>query len=1110
MKEIEKSDIVGISETHIYNEVLDELDIPNFIRLGYKNRKKQAKANKSSGGVAIFAKYEIANIVELHKTKNDDIIWIKIKQENLDRSKYVYIGTAYVSDENRKKTISEKIQGLSKDIEDIKDKGGEVILQGDLNARTAQERDWVENDKYDPEMSPVSYELSPRSSLDKVLDPKGKELLDICKTNELCIVNGRKTGDILGNFTSFQPNGSSVIDYGIVSQSLFESVLSFSVGNFKPWLSDHCPIHYVVGTRICRSNSSENDQTEPQPTKWYWDEDCSEKFENILKMDNISAKLNRIRNSSDANNMVEGINSLLSETAVDCHIQKKKRKTSNPSNAPWYDRDCQNMKENMIRIAKNVKKHLYDPKLIEELYALKRSYKSTILSKKKKYKEEIMNQMTCNRRNSRFFWKLLDKLNAKNNDNLFKSGISGKRWKSHFQELFTKNADDTPIPNSPSTTGPLDYDISSEELEDASYILRNGKSTGKDGILNEMIRCLLNTHPDIILRLFNTILSSGLPVLPWNTSIFSPIHKKGSKMDPDNYRAIALSCCLSKFYAAILNRRLLNFAIENNIIHKSQLGFMPGNRCSDAMIILYNLFVKYCKQRNGYMYGCFVDFRKAFDTIPRHLLFQKLLSHNITGKFYDSIKNMYTQDLACISLGEEITSSFRINQGVKQGCILSPLLFNIFLADLPDQLNHGDARPVQINDTESLNSLIWADDLLILSESESGLNTMLQNLLSYTQKNLMHVNLDKTKCMIFNKTGRLIRRTFSFGNTRLEMVKEYKYLGFLVTPSFNITTALVDLKDRGLRAYGALKAKLGISFRKHIPTTLYLFDSLIKPILLYASDFWATLKLPQNNPVELLHRKFCKQLLGVNLQTTNNAVYLELGRLPLEIYAKKNAAKNWDRIFLQQIGNELLLASCNVPSENNWISTVRNTFEKVDMLDTFLNENPSDTTTPFSALFYKEKDIFISTALESIQNMSKMKTYAFLKQSWKIEDYLLQVQNVKNRTALTKLRLSDHTLAIEKGRHQDIIQCDRKCPFCPENVEDEFHFLIKCPIYKSLRESLFDDINILCIGFFYPLDERFLMWFLVNNPIISESTAKYTRLSMELRSFLLEQHKNWI
>ena len=110
----------------------------------------------------------------------------------------------------------------------------------------------------------------------------------------------------------------------------------------------------------------------------------------------------------------------------------------------------------------------------------------------------------------------------------------------------------------------------------------------------------------------------------WNTSIFSPIHKKGPKMDPDNYRAIALSCCLSKFYAAVLNRRLLNFAIENNIIDKTQLGFMLGNRCSDALIILYNLYIKYCKHGNKYMYECFVDFRKPFDPIPRHILFSKI------------------------------------------------------------------------------------------------------------------------------------------------------------------------------------------------------------------------------------------------------------------------------------------------------------------------------------------------------------------------------------------------------------------------------------------------------------------------------------------------------
>ena len=203
LTQIENSDIIGLSETHIYDEVVSELDIPNFTRIGYKNRDKFKKANKTSGGIAIFAKNEIANIAELYKTKNSDIIWIKLKLKSFNHLKDIYIGTAYVSDQNGKKSIAEKIKNLGEDIETIKDRGGEVVLQGDYNTRTAIERDIVDNDKYDPEMSPVSYDLPPRSSQDKIINPKGKELLDLCKMQNLCIINGRKTGDTLGNFTSF-------------------------------------------------------------------------------------------------------------------------------------------------------------------------------------------------------------------------------------------------------------------------------------------------------------------------------------------------------------------------------------------------------------------------------------------------------------------------------------------------------------------------------------------------------------------------------------------------------------------------------------------------------------------------------------------------------------------------------------------------------------------------------------------------------------------------------------------------------------------------------------------------------------------------------------------
>ena len=119
--------------------------------------------------------------------------------------------------------------------------------------------------------------------------------------------------------------------------------------------------------------------------------------------------------------------------------------------------------------------------------------------------------------------------------------------------------------------------------------------------------------------------------------------------------------------------------------------------------------------------------------------------------------------------GANLTEKFRINQGVKQGCILSPLLFNIFISDLTKHLGKDGSNPVRIDETMFLNSLIWADDLLLLSESENGLNKMLANLKDYTKSNLIRVNLEKTNYMIFNKGGRLIRRKFMFGDEKVEM-----------------------------------------------------------------------------------------------------------------------------------------------------------------------------------------------------------------------------------------------------------------------------------------------------------------------------------------------------
>ena len=190
------------------------------------------------------------------------------------------------------------------------------------------------------------------------------------------------------------------------------------------------------------------------------------------------------------------------------------------------------------------------------------------------------------------------------------------------------------------------------------------------------------------------------------------------------------------------------------------------------------------------------------------------------------------------------------------------------------------------------------------------------------------------------------------------------------------------------------------------------------------------------------------------------------------------------------------------------MSSIRSTFEKFDLSDVYLNEIPSTTTATNCQLFDREKVVFTQSALNSIQTLPKMQTYRLLVQTLGPKDYLFTTRDVKNRVAMTKLRLSNHNLSIEKGIHQDVHLSDRNCPFCPEHLENELHFLIQCPIYKNLRARLLADIEVLCIGFSYPQDENFLFWFLLSNPIISDSTAKYIRLSMELREFLTNKYRN--
>ena len=309
--------------------------------------------------------------------------------------------------------------------------------------------------------------------------------------------------------------------------------------------------------------------------------------------------------------------------------------------------------------------------------------------------------------------------------------------------------------------------------------------------------------------------------------------------------------------------------------------------------------------------------------------------------------------------------------------------------------------------------------------------------------------------MTFTKSGRLLNYRFTFQGTRLENVCQYKYLGFIVTPSGEIKTGLEDLRVRALRAITKIRKALGPLFQKDVWNTIHLYNYMVRPILLYAADFWGCLKHPKDSPIEKVQLSFFKQLLGVRKQTSTNAVLLELGSYPLQLRAIKASVKNWERIK-QSNCNKLLIAAYTEATNEKlpWITSIREVFDSNEMLQTYLSNEieTRESHLPHMLLFNRMIGTFNQKALDGIKDSSKLKLYSCLKRVTRPEKYLSSITNIKHRVDLTRLRLSSHSLHIETGRHTSTKPEDRICTLCNTGaIEDEIHTLIQCRMYDDIR-----------------------------------------------------------
>ena len=493
----------------------------------------------------------------------------------------------------------------------------------------------------------------------------------------------------------------------------------------------------------------------------------------------------------------------------------------------------------------------------------------------------------------------------------------------------------------------------------------------------------------------------------WAEGIRSAIYKSGGKGIPENYRGITILPVLEFFFEIAVYKRI-GFVNEPFCkIDPYNGGFLEGRRTADNWFIIHG-HAQRQMILNKNLILCFVDFSKAFDMVDRNILFYKMIKCGWHGKVKDTLRSLYTKTKFRVKyqgwLSHLVNNVLGVNQGgVASGSFLTP--------------EYGICIEENI-----IAHILWADDLVSLSDSEKGMQNQFDGLLKFCSLNLMSVNEIKTKSMVIgNKTEARVNLTFN--KKDIEQVNQYKCIGVIVCLISRNNEDIFAcnypyLCDQGRKALFGVLHRLR-SITPILPRVQFkLFDAVIKPILIYGSDVWGHNK-SGTSMIDKVMLRFSRCVLNVKATTSNVMVYGEGGILPPSVYCTVSTMCYMNRLhhmpnnsIVKQVYNELFKLH-----QMGFVTWVTRVGELVETYSINIDDSPAKFKSECKRSVFGE---FTRKCTEDVQNIQRnriLRTYCKIKQDFGMERYLKLIKNHKYRTAMTQLRTSSHTLAIEYGRY---------------------------------------------------------------------------------------------
>ncbi len=368
------------------------------------------------------------------------------------------------------------------------------------------------------------------------------------------------------------------------------------------------------------------------------------------------------------------------------------------------------------------------------------------------------------------------------------------------------------------------------EIVNALRLAKSDKAPGKDGVTMEMIRSAGERFWRALAVRFNCYLKEGKIPSQWKGSNTVLLYKKGDKEDLKNYRPICLLSHIYKLFTKIIVTRLSNDLDYQQ--PREQAGFRKNYSTMDHIFALTQL-IERAKEYKLPLCVAFVDYEKAFDSVEINAVLTSLQRQGIEAAYVNLLQEANTNCTTDINLlSAPITVP--VGKGVKQGDTISPKLFTACLEMVIRDINWEGG--VRING-EILNHLRFADDIVLIAQSTNELQAMLTKLNIHSAAVGLKLNRMKTKFMRSENTtpGRILVE-----GEAIEEVKEYSYLGQVVTMDRDMKPEIARRIRSGWRAFNSIKDVLQKTRDKALRA--HLFNTTVLPAMLYASETWATTK----------------------------------------------------------------------------------------------------------------------------------------------------------------------------------------------------------------------------------------------------------------------------